>query len=441
MAGVGSKRSSVFFVLLLVASWGWAQRPQTGRTVRRHRVAEGAPPVSPLVTQAESALDKKDFAAAEKLLTDVVAKDAADFRAWFDLGYLYHATQRDTQAKTAYEEAATLKPTLFEANLRLGQILLRQGDQAGAIKSLRAATNLKPENQVNEKLGEAWLSLGQALQSTEPQEAISAYRQSVMLAPTAEPHLAIAKLLEQQKDPAGAEAEFKAALQIEPQSLEALARVLDIYTGQKRWPEAEAMLQQMLQREPGNASAGLQLGRVLIAENKRDEGIARLEATARAFPHDGAIMLELGRAYVAAQRFDTAAEMYHDSMLATKPGAQELYEYGVVLRKARRFTEAQQQLIHAIEMDPKMTEAYGELAVAASEAKNYPLVLKVLEARAKLAPDTPGTFFMRATAYDNLRANKEAAESYHRFLESAQGKYPDQEWQARHRLITIEKKK
>jgi hypothetical protein len=34
-----------------------------------------------------------------------------------------------------------------------------------------------------------------------------------------------------------------------------------------------------------------------------------------------------------------------------------------------------------------------------------------------------------------------AAQNYHRFLEVANGEYPDQEWQARHRLIAIEPKK
>jgi protein-tyrosine phosphatase len=44
-------------------------------------------------------------------------------------------------------------------------------------------------------------------------------------------------------------------------------------------------------------------------------------------------------------------------------------------------------------------------------------------------------------AYDHLRDYKQAAENYHKFLEAARGAYPDQEWQARHRLIAIEPKK
>jgi hypothetical protein len=56
-------------------------------------------------------------------------------------------------------------------------------------------------------------------------------------------------------------------------------------------------------------------------------------------------------------------------------------------------------------------------------------------------PEIPIGFFLRATAYDHLRDYKQASLNYHRFLEGANGKYPDQEWQARHRLIAIEPKR
>jgi hypothetical protein len=65
----------------------------------------------------------------------------------------------------------------------------------------------------------------------------------------------------------------------------------------------------------------------------------------------------------------------------------------------------------------------------------------VLDARAKILPEVPIGYFLRATAYDHLRQYKPAAENYHRFLEKATGQFPDQEFQARHRLIAIEPRK
>jgi hypothetical protein len=40
-----------------------------------------------------------------------------------------------------------------------------------------------------------------------------------------------------------------------------------------------------------------------------------------------------------------------------------------------------------------------------------------------------------------LKNVKQASVNYHLFLNAANGKYPDQEWQAKHRLIALEPKK
>ena len=59
----------------------------------------------------------------------------------------------------------------------------------------------------------------------------------------------------------------------------------------------------------------------------------------------------------------------------------------------------------------------------------------------KFLPENPFTYFLRASAYDHLKDLKRAAANYHLFLNTANGKYPEQEWQAKHRLIAIEPKK
>jgi len=94
-----------------------------------------------------------------------------------------------------------------------------------------------------------------------------------------------------------------------------------------------------------------------------------------------------------------------------------------------------------VNLKPDLGEAYGDLAVAADQNKAYGLVVPALDARAKFLPELPFGYFLRATAYDHLRDRKNAAVEYHKFLDAANGKFPDQEWQARHRLIAIEPKK
>src|SRR5207302_8103560 len=103
-----------------------------------------------------------------------------------------------------------------------------------------------------------------------------------------------------------------------------------------------------------------------------------------------------------------------------------------------KLPEAQQELVNAIKLKPDLGSAYWDPAVTGNDTKNYQLSIKALDDRAKLAPDIPLSYILRATAYDHLRSKKQAAENYHRFLKVADGKFPDQEWQARHRLIAIE---
>jgi tetratricopeptide (TPR) repeat protein len=114
---------------------------------------------------------------------------------------------------------------------------------------------------------------------------------------------------------------------------------------------------------------------------------------------------------------------------------------GASLLAQKKFGEAQKELLAAIKLKPDYGIAYGDLAFAASENKDYALAIKALDTRARFLPELPATLFLRATAYDHLRAHKQAAAAYRQFLEAANGKFPDQEWQARHRLIAIEPKK
>ncbi len=114
---------------------------------------------------------------------------------------------------------------------------------------------------------------------------------------------------------------------------------------------------------------------------------------------------------------------------------------GTSLLREKKFPEAQQELTIAVKLKPDFGEAYGDLAFAAGENKDYSLVVRALDARVKVLPEIPITYFLRASAYDHLLDVKKAVANYHLFLQTANGKYPDQEWQAKHRLIALEAKK
>ena len=155
---------------------------------------------------------------------------------------------------------------------------------------------------------------------------------------------------------------------------------------------------------------------------------------------DPAIPRELALLYYDAKQYEAAARLLQP-LAQQAPADTELHwRYGEALFHLRKYVEAEPELMKALQQKPDLAEAYGDLAFAAEQNKHYQLTLRALELRAKYLPEIPATYFMRATAYDNLNIRKLAAENYKLFLAASAGKFPDQEFQARHRLIAIEPK-
>jgi Flp pilus assembly protein TadD len=402
-------------------------------------VAEEEAP-SPELTRAEEFIQKKNFAEAEPLLKKVVESDPANYVAWFDLGFTENGLGRRDESIAAYRKAVTAKPDVFESNLNLGLQLAKSGSPE-AEQFLRAATQLKPTSHVAEGKERAWLSLAHVLETSKPDEAIAAYQQAAELQPKDPgPHLGAGFLLEKANKFSEAEHEYKEALALDPASADATTGLANIYMRGRRFPEAEAALRKVVTTHADDAAAHVQLGRVLAAEGKNEEAIAELQAGAKLAPADASLPRDLADLYVTAGKNDEAEKAYR-ALLATQPNDAGLHDaLGQSLLRQKKYADAQTEFFTAVKLKPDFGEAYGDLAFAASENKDPGLALKALDARAKLLPESPITYFMRASAYDHLLDVKKAVANYHLFLQGANGKYPEQEWQAKHRLIALESK-
>jgi Flp pilus assembly protein TadD len=438
------RRSAAVFlsVALTVAATLVSVAAQESKpTVRHHRVAEVVPDdsSSPEVDLAETAMQHRDFTTAESFLQKAVTAKPNDYRAWFDLGYVYNATQRGTQAIDAYRRSVAAKPEVFESNLNLGILLAGQGDNAEAAKYLKAATHLKPTANPEQGLARAWLSLGRVEEDSDPPQALAAYAEAAKLNPkAAQPHLSAGILLEKRNDLDAAAREFQLAAELDTKSPEALASLANVSMRQKKYAEAEAALRKLLAADPQNNNARVQLGRVLAAEGKSADAAQELQQGLKADPGDPHAALELGTLYVQAGKDGEAEQQFRIAVQKMPQDAEAHYALGSLLMHEKKYPEAQQELLVAVKLKPDLADAYGNLAVVASENKNYELALKALDYRAKVLPESSASYFLRATCFDNLKARKQAVEYYQRFLAEDAGKFSDQEWQARHRLMALD---
>ena len=426
---------------MLALGWTSSLAQNSGQTVRHHKVAVEDSSQPEELVQAEAAIEKKDFAAAEPLLKTVTGRDPSNYTAWFDLGFIYNALGRSDDSISAYRKAVAAKPDVFESNLNLGLMLAKAG-QPDAEEFLRAATKLTPTANVKEGQARAWLSLAHLLAPKHPDEAIQAYRQAAGLQPSdPEPHLAAGLLFQQENQFADATDEFKQALAIDPASTDALTGLANIDMRAQNFRDAEEVLRKLVALHPDDAGAHMQLGRMLAAAGKNDDAIAELQTAVKLAPGDKDAVRDLADLYAAAGKFDLAQAQYR-TLLTADPNNALLHQgLGDAYLKQRKFPEAQQEFWIAVHLKPDLAVAWGQLAVAADENKNYPLAIQALDTRAKYLPEMPVGYFLRATAYDHLRDYRKASENYHRFLDVANGQFPDQEWQAKHRLIAIEPKK
>jgi tetratricopeptide (TPR) repeat protein len=427
--------------LLLAATTSLSAQVSSSKTVRHHRVAEQDPSLPPELTQAEAAIEKKDYPSAESLLKKVVAGQPANYQAWFDLGFVYNALGKNDDSIAAYRRSVTAKPDVFESNLNLG-LSLAKNKQPGAEEFLRAATKLKPQSHPDEGHARAWLGLGHVLEQSDPDAAIEAFRQASALQPKdPEPRLSAGLLLEKSNKFADAEQMYKQVLAVDPSSEDALVGLANVSMRGKRYPEAEEYLRKVVAQRPNEAQPHMQLGRVLAADGKFDEAAEELQAGLKITPNDPGGLSDLADVYVETGQFAEAETSYR-SLLGANGNNPELHQkLGRSLMKQKKFPAAVQEFMAAVRLKPDLGAAYGDLAFAANETQDYALAIKALDMRAKYLPEIPVAFFLRATAYDHLRDYHQAAANYHLFLQVANGKYPDQEWQARHRLITIEPKK
>ena len=434
-------------LLLLLAAFTLAPRAggaqqESKPTIRHHLVQEPADDTSsPEVAQAEEAMQRNDFSAAEPLLQKAVAAKPNDYRAWFDLGYVYNATDRRAQAIEAYRKSLAAKPDVFESDLNLGLLLAKQGENAEAAKYLKAATQLKPTEHPESGLTRAWQALGRVEESADPQQALAAYAEAAKLSPKdPQPHRAAATVLRRQNDLDAAAHEYQGAVELDPASNDALSGLVDVRVAQKKYSDAEAILRKLLASDPQNGAARMQLARVLTAEGKNDEAAHELQSGLQANPGNPRAALELGTLYVNAGKDAEAEQQFRVAVQKLPQDPEAHFALGSLLLHEKKYPESQQELLIAVRLKPDLAEGYSNLAVVASSNKNYTLALQALDMRAKFLPETPATYFLRAATFDNLKAVPQAVEYYQKFLAVDAGKFPDEEWQARHRLIAIDPK-
>src|SRR5580704_7858373 len=89
-------------------------------------------PAEDYLAEGLKALDSNQPAVAEPLLRKAVEADPADIQAQFNLALVLGMEGKDSESIAGYRKTLELKPGLYEADLNLGILLLRNKQFADA---------------------------------------------------------------------------------------------------------------------------------------------------------------------------------------------------------------------------------------------------------------------------------------------------------------------
>jgi tetratricopeptide (TPR) repeat protein len=397
------------------------------------------------VIDAEAAIVKADWKTAAALLDKYLATNPTDARALFDAGYVADHQDHLEPAAAFYRRSIQANPNSFESHLALGLLLARQGKKDDAHTELTVATTLDPGEAGLALKARAWRALAR-LDNPGPDGegnatlASNELLEALKLTPeTPTDTLLAADIAEASGQHDAAAASYRRVLAEDPKSVAANSGLAHILIQRHQLPEAEKCVRAALQQDPDNPALNAQLATVLAGQDDA-QALPLLQKIHAAHPNDPAVTGMLAQVLAQAGQTEASDKLYI-ALLAKSPDDVELLvAHGQNLIRQQHYAEALTAFDKATKLDSAEADAWSGIAFAASKLHQPAVAVHALIMRSKYLPDIPATYFLWATSYDSLSDKVAAITYYHHFLESAGGKFPDQEWQARQRLLVLEKK-
>src|SRR5271168_3328940 len=388
-----------------------------------------------LLTAAQDAVNRNDYASAAKDYQDYLAKKPDDAVVHYDLGYAYTALQKPADAKSEYEKAIALDPKMAAAYQNLG-VMLIPTNPAAAIEPLQRAAELMPEDARTK-----WL-LGIALEATKKDSsAIEQYQAAERLDPTSvEIRNSLGFALLRTGHAGDAEAAFRQALSLQPTGVasdQAHKGLLQALLAQKKNDEAATELGVYLAAHPNDATMRLEHASLLVDAGQDDDALAELDKAAGPAPESLRVLKLRALIYFRKKQYDNAVPVLLKAIALAPQDPDLPAQLGHVYLEKKDYANAVNVLVMALKMNPQSTDVLKDLVTAEYLSKNYPAALHGLDVLAQKETPPPGSWFVRATCYDKLNQVALALDAYKKFLELNKDENSDMYFEATARVRTL----
>ncbi len=424
---VGARHAVPVFGAAVADSAQSSPQPKSPQTQPQSRTQKLANPLNDLLDEAQHDIDTNQFEAALTPLQKFLAEKPDIAWAHFQLAYAYTALKRTDEARAEYERATALDPKMSEAFLNLG-ILLTEKDPAAAVAPLRRAVDLLPAQSRPRFL------LGHAQErSGDIPAAVDSYEAALRLDPRdTETVIHLGNLYVGLKRYADAETKFRAALELEPKSPQALLGLAQTLDAQKK-PEAAAAYRDYLAVQPDTPGAQSRVIHLLLEQKQYAAALAELDRADAGKPPTLDSLRSRADIQIAQKKWDDSIVTLRKAIVLEPNDAQLHGGLGRVYMQKRDFPAAEKEIKAALQIDRNNLAYWKDLSSTYYLGGNFPATIATLDLIAKAEKPGAGEWFIRALCYDKLNQPKPALEAYEKFLELDQDKNPDQVWQAQQR--------
>ena len=412
--------------------WTDPARPdsqQNGQT-RTQKVAN---PLNDLLDEAQHDIDTNQFEAAISPLRKILAEKPDLAYAHFQLGYAYTALRKNEEARAEYERATALDPKMSEAFLNLG-ILLTEREPAAAVSPLRRAAELLPAQSRPRFL------LGLALErSGDAAAAADSYAAALHLDPgDTETAAHLGGLYFKLQRYAEAEAKFRAVLEAQPKSPQALLGLAESLDAEKK-PEAAEAYENYLAVRTDDARSRARLIRLLLEQQNYDQALAELHRADAGKPPTLDSLRSRADIQIAQKKWDDSIVTIQKA-IALAPNDAPLHGgLGRVYMQKRDFANAEREIKEALQLDRNNLTYWKDLGSTYYLSGSYAAAISALDVVDKAETPGAGEWLIRAFCYDKLNQPKPALQAYQKFLQMDEGKNPDQVWQAEQRSKVLKR--
>jgi tetratricopeptide (TPR) repeat protein len=323
--------------------------------------------------------------AAEKMeLLDVAYPNVPLIK--YQLGNAYAKNNQVGQAIIALDQAISGKPDYIDAVLLRADLQLRGGNPSlvvpAMLRLLQKQPGLRPAQLL---LAEAYRTWGRL------DDAAAIMRDQITDSPrSAESYLRLGIILAQQEKTDEARKAFDSAIDLAPEDLTALDRLVDLDISVDHFAEAMQRVKRQLARTPQSARAHFAAGRILAAEDDWNAAEPALLKATELDPNLSSAYELLVFGYVAAGKTSEAIRQLQTILARTPNDQRSLMTLALIYEKQQDFQKARDVYEKILSINPRFTAALNNLAILYTDVFNAPAKGYELARQARLAePSRP----------------------------------------------------